>query len=145
MLDRAREAVAQVDLRLPAEQVARARDVGLAHLRVVDRQRLEHDLRARLGQLDDQLRHLEQRHLVRVADVHRLVHVRLGEQHEAADQVVDVTEAARLGAVAEDRDRLVGERLAHEGRDRAAVVRPHARAEGVEDADDAVSTPCWRR
>ena len=59
-------------------------------------QRLEHDLRARLGQLDDQLRHLEQRHLVRVADVHRLVHLGLGEQHQAADQVVDVTEAARL-------------------------------------------------
>ena len=55
VLDRAREALAQVDLGLPAEQVARARDVRLAHLRVVDRQRLEDDLRARLGQLDDQL------------------------------------------------------------------------------------------
>ena len=35
--------------------VARARDVGLAHLRIVDRQRLVDDLRARAGHLDDRL------------------------------------------------------------------------------------------
>src|SRR3954452_19374470 len=46
VLDRLAEAVAQPALRLPAEQVPRARDVRLAHLRVVDRQRLEDDLRA---------------------------------------------------------------------------------------------------
>ena len=83
------------------------------------------------------LRHLEQRHLVRVADVHRLVHARLHQQHEPADQVVDVTERARLRAVAEHRQRLVGQRLRQEGRDRAAVVRPHPRPVGVEDPDDA--------
>ena len=48
----------------------------------------------------------------------------------------DEAERARLGAVAEHGDRAVLERLAHEGRDRAAVVRAHARAVGVEDADD---------
>ena len=53
-----------------------------------------------------------------------------------ADQVVDVAEGARLAAVAEDRDRAVGQRLAQEGRDRAAVVRAHARAVGVEDPHD---------
>ena len=49
---------------------------------------------------------------------------------------LDVTEAARLGAVAEDGERPVGERLAQEGGDRAAVVGAHARAVGVEDAHD---------
>ena len=51
-------------------------------------------------------------------------------------QVGDVAEAARLLAVAEDRDVLVAQRLAHERRHRAAVVQAHARAVGVEDADD---------
>ena len=53
-----------------------------------------------------------------------------------ADQVVDVAERARLAAVAEDRDRPVLQRLAQERRDRAAVVRAHPRAVGVEDPDD---------
>ena len=55
---------------------------------------------------------------------------------QAADQVVDVAEAAGLGAVAEDGDRLALHRLADEGRDRAAVVRAHPRPVGVEDPDD---------
>ena len=58
------------------------------------------------------------------------------EQVEAADEVVDVAEAARLRPVAVDGQRLVRERLAHEGRDRPPVVRPHARAVRVEDPDD---------
>ena len=53
-----------------------------------------------------------------------------------ADQVVDVTEAPRLRPVAEHRERLLGERLAHEVRDGAAVVRPHPRAVRVEDPHD---------
>ena len=61
---------------------------------------------------------------------------RLGEQDQPADEVVDEAEAARLRAVAEHRQRLLLERLADEGRDRAAVVRSHARPVGVEDAHD---------
>ena len=53
-----------------------------------------------------------------------------------SDQVVDVTEAAGLAAVAEDGQRPVLQRLAQEGRDRAAVVGAHPRSVGVEDADD---------
>ena len=71
-----------------------------------------------------------------VADVDRRVGVGLGEPDDAVDQVVDVTEAAGLAAVAEDGQRPVLQRLAQEGRDRAAVVRAHPRAVGVEDADD---------
>ena len=64
------------------------------------------------------------------------MHVGLGQGDDAADQVVDVTEAAGLRAVAEDGQRPVLERLAQEGRDRAPVVGAHARAVGVEDAHD---------
>ena len=60
----------------------------------------------------------------------------LGEQDEAADEVVDVAEAPGLRAVAEHGQRLARERLADEGRDRPAVVRAHPRAVRVEDADD---------
>ena len=48
---------------------------------------------------------------------------RLGSADEARDQVVDEAEAPRLGAVAVHGERLALERLAEEGRDRAAVVR----------------------
>ena len=52
------------------------------------------------------------------------------------DQIAHVTERAGLAAVAEDGDRPVGERLAQEGRDGAAVVSAHPRPVGVEDPDD---------
>ena len=94
------------------------------------------DLRARPGDLDDGLRELEQRELVRIADVHRLVIAGLGEADDAVDQVADEAERTGLGPVAEDGDRPVLQRLAHEGRDGAAVVRAHPGAVGVEDADD---------
>src|SRR3954470_3000630 len=116
LLDGALQALAEVDLRLPAQQLAREADVGLADLRIVGRQRLEDDLRARLGDLDDRLGQLEQRELVRVADVDRLVLAGLGQQDHPADQVVDVGERPRLRAVAEDGDRPVLQRLAQERR-----------------------------
>ena len=55
----------------------------------------------------------------------------------ALDQVVAIAERAGLGAVAEDRDVLAGQRLADEVRDDAAVEGMHARAVGVEDPHDA--------
>src|SRR5882724_8808536 len=76
LLDRAAQALAQIDLRLPAQQVAGKGDVRLADLGIVGGQRLEDDLRPRPGQLDHRLRELQQRELVRVADVHRLVGTR---------------------------------------------------------------------
>src|ERR1051325_1814232 len=66
----AAEAFFGFDARLPSEQGARARDVRLAHLRIVDGERLEDDVARGAGQPDDALRELEQRHHVGVADVH---------------------------------------------------------------------------
>src|SRR4051795_8447856 len=136
LLDGALQPLAQVDLRAPPQQLARQADVGLADLRVVGGQRLIDDLRARLGDLDDRLGELEQRELVRVADVDRLMRAGLGEQDHPADQIVDVTERPRLRAVAEHRDRPVLQRLAQKRRDRPAVVGAHPRTVGVEDPHD---------
>src|SRR5262249_59543513 len=41
------ETFAEVDLRTPAEHVVRERDVGTTAHRIVERERLEHDLRGR--------------------------------------------------------------------------------------------------
>ena len=55
---------------------------------------------------------------------------------DAVHLVGDVGEAARLRAVAVERDRLAAERLEDEVGDDSPVVRMHARAVGVEDAGD---------
>ena len=78
---------------------------------------------------------------MRVADVDRIVDWALHEPPETFDEVADVLERARLRAVAEHGDGGAGQRLAHEGWDRASVVGPHARSEGVEDPDDARVDP----
>src|SRR5450755_2172020 len=106
-LDRAPQTVDQLDLRFPAEDLAGQRDVWLAHLWIIGRQRLEDDLGLRARHLQHRLGELEQGELVGVADVHRVVVARLREGDDPADEVVDVTEGARLRAVAEHRDRPV--------------------------------------
>src|SRR6266511_533932 len=110
---------------LPAEKLLRARDVRPPDLRIVLRQGLEDDLTRRARNLDDRLRELEQRELAGVPEVDGEMLSARGEQVEAPHEVVDVAEAPRLRAVAEDRERLVRVRLAYEGRDGPAVVRPH--------------------
>src|SRR5919108_5244792 len=57
----------------------------------------------------------------------------LGEEVEAADEVVHVAEAAGLRAVAKDGDRPVRDGLPHESRNCTAVVRPHAWPIRIED------------
>src|SRR5947209_14230907 len=76
LLDGPAQSLAEVHLGGPSELLAGQGDVGLADLRVVGGQRLEDDLRARPGDLDDRLGELQQRELVGVADVDRLVQPR---------------------------------------------------------------------
>src|SRR6266540_2448759 len=94
--EHAPQALLQRDLRLPAEDLLRARDVRLALLRVVHRQGLVDDLARRARHAQHEIGELEQRELLRVAEVDRQVLARLREQDQAADQVVDVAEGARL-------------------------------------------------
>src|ERR671936_1074565 len=67
------EPLLQLDLRLPAEHLPRTGDVGLAHLRIVDRERLVHHFAGRARHPQHCLRELVERELARVADVHRQV------------------------------------------------------------------------
>src|SRR5918911_3926692 len=90
------EPLLQLDLRLPAEHLLRPRDVGLANLRIVDRKRLVHHFAARPRHTEHGLGELVERELPRIPDVHRQVLLALGEQHETADQILDVAEAPRL-------------------------------------------------
>ena len=65
----AAQAFLELDLRLPAEELARTGDVGLADLRVVDGQRLVDELALRAGDAEDGLGELVERELGRVTDV----------------------------------------------------------------------------
>src|SRR5947209_16892123 len=84
------------DFGLPPQHLARTRDVRLADLRIVDGERLEHDLALRRRDPDDGLRKFEQRKLGRVAEVHGQVLVARREQVEPTDHVLHVAEAPRL-------------------------------------------------
>src|SRR5256885_8751196 len=80
------EPLLQLDLRLPAENLLRPRDVRLADLGIVDRKRLVDDLARRAGHAEHGLRELVERELARVPDVHRQVLAALGAEGEPADQ-----------------------------------------------------------
>ena len=85
----------------------------------------------RLGQRTD--RHFLARPDVEdLADRPGMIH----QRHQGSDDVADVGEAARLVAVAVDRDRPAGERLLDERRHDHAVLPGLARSDGVEQPDD---------
>ena len=104
-LDRPREAVVELDLRLPAEQLARLVDVRDAELDVDVAERREHDLAGAAGEPLDPLGEVVDRHRgARVADVERLADrlrpLEAGE--DAAHHVGHVAPGADLRAVAAD-------------------------------------------
>src|ERR687895_2865497 len=104
----------ELNLRRPAENLFCTGYVRLSDLRVVHRQRFVDDFASRPCYPDHGLCKLHDGELTGVAQVDRLVLCALREQIQTADHVVDVTEAAGLRPVAEDRQRLVLERLPHE-------------------------------
>src|SRR5947207_1746589 len=86
----------ELNLRLPAEELARPGDIGLPDLRIVDRQRLVDDLALRACDAQDGLGQLVERELPGVAEVHRQVLAGLGQQDEPLNEVVHVAEAPCL-------------------------------------------------
>src|ERR1044072_9094508 len=108
--DRALEAVAKGDGRLPAEELLRARDVRAALFGVVGRQRAEAHSDFHAGGARHLVGQLAHRELAGVPYVDWVVEVEaflvalLGvhETHHALDEVVHVTERARLLARAVD-------------------------------------------
>src|SRR2546423_6403360 len=65
------EPLLQLDLRLPAEHLLGPRDVRLADLGIVDRERLVDHLARRAGDAEHGLGELVERELARIPDVHR--------------------------------------------------------------------------
>src|ERR1019366_5785146 len=134
--NRLTQALFEAHARLPAEQRPGFGDIGFALLRVVLVQDLEDDFRSAAGHAADVIGELENRHLARISQVHRIP---LRGEHEAIEsihQVADVAETAGLGAVAEDGHGFASQGPIEERRHHAAIVQLHARAVGVKDAGD---------
>ena len=130
------EAFLEVDFRLPVEQAAGLGDVRATLPGVVLRKRLEDDLDIRAKQGANALGEFENGDFLRVAEIDRFVLVGLRQAVNPFNQIGDVAEAAGLLAIAVDGDGLAGECLMDEIGEGAAVVEAHARAVGIEDADD---------
>src|SRR3954462_2351610 len=112
----ASQALFQLNLGLPAQQLARAGDVRLAALRGAHRQSLVHELALRAGDPQDDLGKLVERELGGAADVHGQVLTGLRQGKEATDDIVVVAEAPGLGAVSEPSQRLSLKGLPHKRR-----------------------------
>src|ERR1700684_264587 len=83
-LERELESLAKLDRRLPPKDLLGLGDVGPAHLWVVGRKRLMDDLGPRAGDCAHLLRQFQQRELVRLTDVDRLVVAGLRERDDPA-------------------------------------------------------------
>ena len=95
-VDRLFDTFVEFNSRFPTEDLFRAGDVRLAHLRIVHRQRLVFDCRFRSRNADDFLGELFDGHLAWIADVDRLVEIAHRKPENSIDQVRYVTERASL-------------------------------------------------
>ena len=135
--DRALEAFFEGDRRFPVQVAFGEGDVGLALAWVVGGERSVNDLGRASDELEGQLGELAHGEFSGVAEIYGADGFGLGhEPNKSLNEVVDVAEGAGLGAIAVERDILTAESLHDEVGDDAAVVFVHARAVGVEDADD---------
>src|SRR5262245_4469853 len=94
VLQRSPQPLTAANFRLPAQQLSRPADVGLAHLRIVLRQWSILDRTFTPRQSENLFRELENRHFVGVAEVDRLVEIGEEQLLDAIDEVIDVAEAA---------------------------------------------------
>src|SRR5690606_24644730 len=138
IIDRARQPRRQRCGGVPVQPLARQGDIGATLHGVVLRQFMELQGRTAFRQLQHQPRHVQHSDFSRVAQIDRLAEFRraLHQAHQAFDQVVYITERARLDAIAVDAERPARQRLHDEIRYHAAVVGSHARPIGIEDARD---------
>jgi len=134
VVERTRQTFAELNLRLPSQQRLCACDVGPPLLRVIARQGLENDLALGADKRLHLTRTFQDRPLVRIADVHRVVLARFREPDDPIDEVGHVAETSRLRAVAVNGQRIAAQRLHHQVRNHAAVVSLQPRPVGVEDS-----------
>src|SRR5207237_8847331 len=76
------------------------------------------------------------RHLPPISNVDRLMEIAHRELENSVDQIRHITKRSRLRAVAENRKRFAGERLADKRRHNPPVPQSHPRTVSVEDAHD---------
>ncbi len=126
-----------IDFWLPAEQVPRPGDVGLAALGVILRQFVVDDLASGIAdQRDNLLGKLHHGDLIGIAQVDGLGEVRAEQPDDSLDQVGYVAEAAGLFAAAVNGDRFALKGLLHEVGQDPAVIEPHSWPIRVENADN---------
>src|SRR6202158_5124287 len=136
IVERLAQAGFEIDFWLPSQQLPGLADVGAALFGIILRQWFIANRALRSRYFQNHLRAFQNSKFVGIADVHRKMFVGFREAHEAVDLVTDVTEAARLIAVAVDGEGFAAQGLLHEIRDDPSVVKLHARSVGIEDADD---------
>src|SRR5215216_7308757 len=91
VIDRFLDSLLEFDARLPTKHLFRARDIRLSHLGIIDWQWFVFDCRFRAGDANDFLGELFNRHLARVANVHRLMKTAHRQSENAIDQIGHVT------------------------------------------------------
>ena len=101
-LDRLADALVEIYFWLPTEDFLGACDIGLSHFRVIHRQGFLLDRAVRARDAKDFFGELADRHLARVADVHRLVEVRHHEAENSLEKIRYETKTSRLRAIAKN-------------------------------------------
>src|SRR6266568_3008824 len=147
--DDTRKDFVELDLRLVADQRADPGDVRYAARHVFEAGFVRlvvrdcHDRGRTARHLLDAAGEIADGDLLAVADVEDLADGPglVDQGYHSLHNVPDVGEAARLGAVAEHRDRLAGERLTDEVRHHHPVLTRLARTDGVEETDDDDGEP----
>jgi len=133
------QSLAQTDFGQPLQQLARARNIGPAPSRVLERQRSIFDDKRDARNICYNGSQLRDRDFFGISEVERQVArtIAFGGAHNAVDKIVNVTKRSRLLSVACDRKGLAIKRGGKKCRDDASVVNPHSRSVRVKNANDA--------
>src|SRR5579864_746039 len=137
IFERHAQAGVEIDLWLPAQQSSRFGNVGTALLGIVLGKFVVTNLAFGFSYGNDALGAFENRELIGITNVHGKMFGRVGEPEDAVNLIDHVTKAARLAAVAIYGQVFTAQGLLHEVGNDAAIVQLHARAVGVEDANNA--------
>src|ERR687897_2118561 len=130
------EALAGVGLRFPTQRFSGTGYIRAALFGIVLGERLVGDLASRATELYDHLGDLTHRVRDGVADVYRTALLASHQADHTFDEVLDILHAPGLGAVSVDAQGLAQEGLSYKVRHHPAIIFPHSRTVGIEDAHD---------
>ena len=124
-------------MRLPAKNLAGPRDIGATTSGVIRRQTEVLHRRRGPRELSDEVSEFEHGDLLGITQVHRVIGGRLSRQDEAAHEVGDEAQAARLGPVAVDGEGLATQGLDDEVGDHSPIARGETWPVGIENTHHA--------